>query len=452
MHVTPRSLLGRLTITFAVISVAVTAMGAAMVLRQVRRAVDAMHEVYMQAVLDPLTERLRFAGTRSLQDPLPAQITARLDAVGGSVSYVVTDPQGRLLVASPRARRWLPRPGLGEGEEDDFFRIEEPGSRFWGIARQVETPEGPVSLQVGQDMTSPFVLLDDIPGATFTPILTLLGGGAMVLLMANLGLTRMLLRPLNVAAAQAAAIGPASSRRIEAADMPAEVLPLIRAVNGALDRLDEALGRQRRFSHDVAHELRTPLAILTTELDLMPDGTAMRRLRRDVDHLAEIVDQLLENAESRPASPEEEVDLVALCDEVVERLSAAAQRSGRSIALDRPPGPLWVRGDEGELRRAIRNLVDNALTHTPEGTAVLVRALAPATVEVADRGPGVPMAQRARVFERFWRADRTKRQGSGIGLSLVSEITARHGGTVTVRDQPGGGAVFAIDLPPLAGI
>ncbi len=449
MHVTPRSLLARLAIAFAVISVVFTAIGVVMVLRQVRHAVDAMHEVYMQAVLDPLTERLRFVGVASLRDPLPAPITARLDQAGGSVSYVVIDEAGRLLAASARAARWLPRTDLDQGEEDEVFRVEEPEWRFWGISRRVETPDGRVTLQVGQDMTSPFVLLDDIPGATFAPIVVLLAGGAMVLLLANLGLTRLLLRPLNRAAAEAGAIGPANSRRIDSAGMPAEVLPLIRAVNGALDRLDQALERQRRFSEDVAHELRTPLAILTTELDLLPDSKAALRLRRDVDRLAEIVDQLLEHAESPPPSPDRAVELGQLCEEVVERLGVAARRAGRSLALEAAPGAIWVRGDEDELRRALRNLVDNALDHSPAGSTVLVRTARPATLEVADRGPGVPAAQRERIFERFWRADRSQRPGVGIGLSLVSEIAARHGGTITVRDNPGGGAVFAIALPPL---
>lgn len=447
MKVVPQSLMGRLAVAFAAIALLATTIGAVMVLHQVRHAVQVMHELSLLAVLDPLAERLRLEGPASLNG-LPAPLAARLDTAGGTVSYAVTDATGRVVSASTRAGAWLPYMHVDEDDLDDTFRIEDPTHRFWGRSRFVDTPQGRMMLQVGQDMTSPFVVLDDIPGVTVVPMVTLLAGGAMALLLANLGLTRLLLRPLNRAAAEAEAIGPGASRRIGAAGMPAEVLPLIRAVNAALDRLDEALGRQRRFSQDVAHELRTPLAILTTELDLMPDAPATLRLRRDVEHLAELVDQLLEDAESAPPSPETEADLVQVCREVVERLAITAARDGQSIALTAGTGSIWVRGDEGELRRAVRNLADNALRHTARGSIVEVRAIAPASVEVADRGPGVPEAQRALIFERFWRADRAQRDGSGIGLALVSEIAARHGGAVTVRDNPGGGAIFALTLQP----
>jgi signal transduction histidine kinase len=106
-----------------------------------------------------------------------------------------------------------------------------------------------------------------------------------------------------------------------------------------------------------------------------------------------------------------------------------------------------VRGDPDALGRAVRNLLENALAHTPAGTEVTLRVVPPATVEVADRGPGVPEAQRTLVFERFWRADRRRPRGAGIGLSLVSEIVARHGGSISIRDNEGGGAIFSLSLP-----
>ncbi|WP_198372041.1 sensor histidine kinase [Roseomonas rosulenta] len=446
MQVTPRSLLGRLTATFAAIAILVTALAAWVLVRQVRRAVDTVHALSLEAVLNPLSDRLHLAGIDSLAEPLPEPLVARFDTAGGTVSFVVLDAADRVVASSARAGRWLPRLGLNAEEPEVAFRIEDADRRFWGLSRVVDTPQGPMTVQVGQDMTSPFVVIDDVPGVTFVPIIVLLAGGGMLMLSTNLGLTRLLLRPLNSAAAEAAAIVPGAQRRIGARGMPAEVLPLIQAVNAALDRLDEALERQRRFSHDVAHEIRTPLAILTTELDLLADSKVSARLRGDVEHLAQIVDQLLESAESAPPSPDDETDLAQLCREVAERLSATAQREGRSIEVQGADVPIWVRGDPVELRRAVVNLVDNALRHTARGTTVQVRLAPPATVEVADRGPGVPGAHQALVFERFWRADRTARRGSGIGLALVSEIASRHGGTVTVRDNPGGGAVFALSL------
>ncbi|WP_158295619.1 sensor histidine kinase [Crenalkalicoccus roseus] len=447
MRLAPRSLLGRLTFAFVLIAVAAAALGIWGLNRRIHEAVRSVHEMSLRAVADPLTQRLQAGGVRALDAPLPAPLAARLDFMGGTVSYMVLDAQGEVLDASARIHPRLRRPDLAPARGDVTFRVVAPGTRFWGLSRRVETPEGPVVLQVGQDMTSAFVVLDEVPSAAFWSIVELFGGAAVLMLLANAGLARALLAPLRHAAAEAAAITPGSARRIGTAGMPEEVLPLIQAVNGALDRLEEALLRQRRFSQDVAHELRTPLAILMGEVDLLSNQAEAAELRRDLQALARLVDRLLEAAEAPPPPPEARTDLAAVCRAVAERLAPAAGRAGRRIALLGGEEPLWVRGDGEELGRAVRNLVENALDHAPAGTAVELRLLPPATVEVADRGPGVPEAQRALVFERFWRADRGGRRGSGIGLSLVAEIAARHGGSVTIRDNEGGGAVFALILP-----
>ncbi|HYF07359.1 MAG TPA: ATP-binding protein, partial [Acetobacteraceae bacterium] len=445
----PRSLFGQLTAVFGVVAAAMILLGAWGFDHQIHGAVRAVHERSLLAAAEPLAQRLQEGGIASLSEPKPPALAARFETAGGTIRYVVLDQAGTILASTPNASPGLPRQEL-IGQPFATFAVDRSDLHLWGLSRMVETPQGPLTLQVAQDMTSVFVVLDDVPRAAFWPIAALLGGGALVLFLANLALTRLLLAPLRRAAADAAAIGPTRARRrIDETGMPAEVLPLIRAVNGALDRLDEALSRQRRFSQDVAHELRTPLAILTTEVDLLEDRAAAARLRGDLESLAGMVGQLLEAAEATPPAPDRPVDLVALCVEVADRMAGGAAQSGRRIVLEHGPGPMPVLGHPDALHRAVRNLLDNALSHAPAGSTVTLRIRPPATVEVADRGPGVPEAQRALVFRRFWRADRGHRRGgSGIGLALVAEIAEQHGGSVGVRDNEGGGAVFVLALPP----
>jgi signal transduction histidine kinase len=450
MRLYPRSLLGRLSAAFAVIAAAAILLGTWRVDRQLNEAVRSIHELSLRAMAEPLSDRLRTGGIGVLDLPSPhaaaPRLAPRLDGVGSSFRYVVLDQNGDVLAASAGAHPGLPRPDLA-GRENASFEVDEGPLHLWGLSRTVQTPDGPLVLQVAQDMTSVSVVLDDVPRVAFLPLVALLAAGAALLFLANLGLALLLLAPLRRAAAEAAAIRPGTARRIGERGMPAEALPLIRAVNAALDRLDDAFARQRRFSQDVAHELRTPLAILTTEVDLLEDRATAKRLRRDIDGLARLVTQLLDAAEAPPPAPDRLADLAEVCAATADALRPAAAAQGRAIAVSGAPGPVWVRGDPDALGRAVRNLLDNALAHTPAGTEVELRIVPPATVEVADHGPGVPEAQRMLVFERFWRADRRRPRGAGIGLSLVSEIAARHGGSVSVRDNEGGGAVFSLRLP-----
>jgi signal transduction histidine kinase len=119
----------------------------------------------------------------------------------------------------------------------------------------------------------------------------------------------------------------------------------------------------------------------------------------------------------------------------------------RSLGLDAPPLPVLVRGNADAIADAVRNLVANGVHHSPTGGEVSVEVSQDGVVSVADRGPGVPEADRQRIFERFWRAQSAARQGVGLGLSIVAEIAKAHGGSIEVADRPGGGALFALRIP-----
>ena len=119
----------------------------------------------------------------------------------------------------------------------------------------------------------------------------------------------------------------------------------------------------------------------------------------------------------------------------------------KSLAVTGARRPVRVRGNGDAIARAVRNLVENALAHTPSGTMVELAVAAEGSIRVLDRGPGVPKAERGHIFKRFWRRDRRRGGNAGLGLAIVARIAEMHGATVAVEDRKGGGAVFAIRFP-----
>jgi len=423
-----------------------------MVLHQtLSRVVWEEHRHSVVASGHDVIQRLRSEGVEGLRRPLPPESARRFDNLTGSMRFAVVGTDGEVLVTSPGAEEQLPR--LEEGRLPDSFRDGVEGSRLWGLTERIATPQGTVSLQLAQDMDRSYVVMDDIAPAALGPMLIVLALGGLMLFGGNALLLLMALRPIQRAAREAGRIGRGGSQRLSEADIPEEIRPLIAAVNGGLDRLDEALAWHRAFSEEVAHELRTPLALMQAELDLLEPGPARDRLQRDVEGLAQLVSDLLEAAEATRELPvgDTVIDLAALARETAERLAPVAARARQRVVPPPEHAPLLVRGNRDAIGRAIRNLIENALSHSRAGAPVEV-LLPPAPpgevhVAVADHGQGVPEADRQKVFRRHWRAGDTHRRGLGLGLSIVERIVRAHGGRVEVDDTPGGGALFTIKLP-----
>ncbi|MFJ7228684.1 sensor histidine kinase [Streptomyces tendae] len=231
----------------------------------------------------------------------------------------------------------------------------------------------------------------------------------------------------------------------------------------AVSPLAEALTRQRRFVTDASHELRTPVTQVYTRAQLLarqaaaqnmpaPHRDGLTRLVGSVGRLGEVLDDLLLSASlaAGPARPADHrpVDLVALARAVVAE-EADRVRDGRlTVVVDGPRHPLFVDGVESALRRAVGELLSNAVGHTPPGGRVevaLARARGTVTLTVANTGKGFDPAEAERLFERFHRGGSTGRYG--LGLALLREVVTHHGGTVAATGRPGHGARFTIRLP-----
>ncbi len=304
-------------------------------------------------------------------------------------------------------------------------------------------------------------------------VLVLVGSAGWVLIARSL-------RPLGAVEHTAAAIAAGDlTQRVPDAPERTEIGRLSQALNGMLAQIEDAFAherasqeqataseqRMRRFIADASHELRTPLTSIRGFAELHRLGGApsaeelpamMRRIEDEASRMGLLVEDLLLLARLDQQRPLERVavDLLPLAREAVEDASLLAPDRTIDLQVDTGPPPIVI-GDAARLRQVVNNLVSNALTHTPPGTPVTVRVSTNldqtiAVLEVSDRGPGVPDADADRVFERFYRAEKSRSRqagGNGLGLSIVAGLVEAHGGTVGVHNRDGGGATFRATLP-----
>ncbi len=258
---------------------------------------------------------------------------------------------------------------------------------------------------------------------------------------------RRLLRPIRVAAAEVETIDLNSlGRRLNGTGAPSELRPFLTAINQLLARLDTGVQRQRLFSANAAHELRTPAAILQVRIETLPDSDPVKaELLRDVRRITLLLDQLLAVARlgQTEAAPSDDVCLHSLAQSVVADMAPLAIRLKRTLALEPQGAAAPMRGNARALESAIGNLIDNALRAEPAGGTVVIATGPGARVAVTDHGPGIAAEDQPFVFDPFWRKSEHT-TGTGLGLAIVREIARLHGGEASVISTPGKGATFAL--------
>lgn len=326
-------------------------------------------------------------------------------------------------------------------------------------------------------VAAPLVRLVDEPIGALIRNLGIVGALVLAAIVAvAAAVLRRGLRPLERIASTADSIAEGDlSRRTELTHDASEVGRLGTAFDAMLDRIQAAFADQqaaleakarsedrlRRFVADASHELRTPLTALRGYAELYRAGglddeaaleQAMRRIATESKRMGALVEDLLLLARLDQGRPirHDRVDISTLATDAV--ADARAIEPDRPMSADVRPG-LFVTGDEDRLRQVLGNLFANVRVHTPPGTPVEVRLGsdgAQAVLEVVDHGPGIPAQHAERVFDRFYRADPGRsrdRGGSGLGLSIAASVLEAHGGSVSHRATPGGGATFIVTLP-----
>lgn len=233
--------------------------------------------------------------------------------------------------------------------------------------------------------------------------------------------------------------------RLPLTDVPKEVVPLIVAFNDLLERLEAQFLSRQRFLIDAAHELRTPIAIMQTRIQGLPEIKERRRLLDDVARLGDMAEQLLDFERQGQTNDErQKVDIVDMARGAVAELAPVAIAAGYEIGFESPVNKLEIEGSPTSLPRAIANLVRNAIEHGGNRGVISVSVSPDARVIVADQGNGIPKDQQDLVFEPFYRIT-PRNFGAGLGLSLVRQIIRKHGGEVTV-DSSSAGSAFTLHL------
>ena len=382
------------------------------------------------------------------------------------IAWRIADAQGRTLggladLALPTAPARPGGPPVYDGG-----RLEGEAARLlaWWLPVQPATPVDPVPpqwvlVQVAETRHQRDALLREIMAYALVPQLLLI---VIVLGTAALAVTNGL-RPL---AALREALAKRSHRALEpldAADVPADLRPMVEEVNALMARLGQTLDMQNRFIADAAHQLKTPVSGLKAQIELALREEDPQRLHRSmaqihlgVERLSRLVRQLLALARNEPEAAATlalaPTDLTDLALQVSMEWVPQALRRQIDLGFDGPEAPVIVHADADRLRELLNNLVDNAVRYSRESGRVTVGLqVAPsgeACLSVHDDGPHIPPAERERVFQRFHRVLGTQADGSGLGLAIVSEIARLHGARITIdEDEDGVGNTFRVWFP-----
>ncbi len=318
-----------------------------------------------------------------------------------------------------------------------FSTVDSPAGRWrvFGVIARGHVIQVAQALRVREQRAARLALRTLAPFGVLMPVLALL----------IWWIVGRSLRPLGELASSVRTRSPAALDPLPSASLPDEVRPLVDALNDLLSRLAAALQHERAFIADAAHELRSPLTALSLQLQALQTATgdperaaATGQLKAGVARATRLVEQLLTLArhERRPAREPGPVALDDLARAVVTELVPLADSKQIDLGVA-VAEPATVPGDAEALRVLVRNLVDNAIRYTPQDGRVDVsvrretsEGASRAVVEVSDTGPGIPVPERERVFDRFYRVPGTATPGSGIGLAIVKAIADQHGARV----------------------
>ncbi len=426
-----------------------------------RAAADRAYDRLLQASALAIAERVVLRdGVVDVDLPYAAlQMLASVSQ--DRVFYRITGPAGEFVTGYPD----LPPSPAG------VARIDDPEARFVDATYRNEVIRialldkpviaGRIRVEVAQTRGDRRLLTRELATDTAWRLLLLIAVAGLII---AIGVQRSL-APLALLRQE---LGQRSARDLDPlqSPVPREVAPVVAAINQLMARLERSLEVMRRFIADAAHQLRTPLAVLQTRIELARrehDAATLRQalhqLHDSVQRTTRLANQLLDHARASADAGALDIvplDLNELAAEVTRELVPLALKRDMDLGFEADRA-VTVQGDELLLRELLKNLIDNAIRYCPSGACITVRVAATATgccLEVEDDGPGIPPAERERVFDRFYRSPGTDTEGSGLGLAIVREVVRVHGGRITLGEgSEGKGLRVRVSLPvvgPLA--
>ncbi|MBU6488795.1 MAG: HAMP domain-containing histidine kinase [Burkholderiales bacterium] len=420
-----------------------------------RQTADLLQDSVLLASARTIGENIQWNNGELTANIPPAALEMFESPYQDHVFYKVTAGGDRLLGGSPE----LPLPSDSRASYPIFYDTTLDGQSIRAVAFERQLYNSgealPVVVIVGKTQASRQGMLVQLwhPQLVRQGLMLVLA-----VLLVLIGLTSEL-RPLMKLKEDVADRDPMELDPVRVAHLPTELRPIVDAINQCIARLKLHTSTQRQFIADAAHQLRTPLTLLDTQVECARQciddkpalSDALAGIHRTSRKMTEITNQLLllARAEAAP-SPNVSVDMTEVVSSVLEELILAAQRRDIDLGAELE-GDLRVAGNEQLLTALVANLVDNAVRYTQEGGAVTARCRQEGeqvVLEVEDNGPGIPPEMRVHVFERFYRG-MTNVEGTGLGLSIVQRIAQSHGGSVAVA--PGAGRVGLVATVRLPG-
>ena len=371
------------------------------------------------------------------------------DAFFANLKYRILDANGNLLLASDGADEPLLPPGIDSvNGAPDFFSIADPGGSLHVANFTFHKNGRNWIIQTARSDRFSELAAEAIMPAVFETAMVLALGAFAILLLAMTLAVRAAIRRIRQVSVAADVIKPDNlDARLDSAGVPREVVPLVEAFNGALDRIAEGYRVQQRFVANAAHELKTPLAIMRGQVELHSESGTRSQLLHDIDAMARNVQQMLHLSQVQDIRNYrfEKLNLRALAEEVVSAFEGYPALDGKRVLVCGETDS-EVRADRAAAYTALRNLVENAIKWCHENGEVEIEILQDGFA-VRDQGPGIEEASRHLLFERFWRADASTSDGAGLGLSIAAEIARAHGGQISAANRKDGeGAVFTLSL------
>lgn len=438
----------RLTLLFAVLTTAAWGMASVIAWQQTSKKLDKLFDT--QQLL--FARRLSVMHFDELRAP-PALLGEKKKVRHGHIdddalAFAIFTRDGKMVLNDGENGEDIQWNSQREGFSDGYLRDDDDEWRFLWLT----TADGRYRIAVGQEWDYRREMAMDIVTSQLTPwmvALPLMFVLLIVLLSRELAPLKNLARTLRLRA-------PDSADSLSVEKIPAEVRPLVEALNQLFRRTHDAMLRERRFTSDAAHELRSPLAALKVQTEVAqlslddPEGRekALDQLHQGIDRATRLVDQLLTLSrldsllDLAELAPIDWNDLVTMTLAEQDRQAHAA---GVTLRYEHRGTPPPRQGETLLLSLLLRNLLDNAVRYTPQGGVVTV-TLSERSLTVEDDGPGVTTEHLARLGERFYRPPGQEQTGSGLGLSIVQRIAGLHGLQVSFANRPAGGFVARLAL------
>lgn len=382
---------------------------------------------------------------QGLQLFLPGELADQYRSREGGFAFTVLDLSGHAILGAPEPDTL---PG-GVWQAGTVFN-HNASDRFWSVERTGQVAARPFRVLLVQDLAHPDVDADDVARGLIAQGNRVAFPIVAIILLADVAIVWLAFRPVRLVARTVSSYRPGRELPvILPRSYPSEIEPFVLAVESAFARLAATLDSYREFGADLAHELRTPLAVLRLQVESIGDEAAKTALTFDIDAMSRTIEQMLvlSEIESRHLDCIGTCNLSQVARNVAAQMAPAVLARSQVIEVVGAETPHLVVGHGDSLERAVRNLVENSLRYNAPGGKISIVVETPASISVQDEGPGFEHDELENAFRRHWRRDRLG-AGFGLGLAIVSSTLAACGGSAEFRNAPNGGAIVTLRLKP----